>query len=144
MTRKTTSAYEAVLRSVCRHVPGIKAPISLMTDFEIAIRTAFKRVWPQVAVAGCWFHYAQVNIFVRRWIIHAYTVKNLTKHDFVMRTILETILKMIHRKSFYFICITKKFRCIQSKCFGRSFLFVILFLKYKRNALYYKTVSASL
>ncbi|XP_052130167.1 uncharacterized protein LOC127751125 [Frankliniella occidentalis] len=59
MTRRTTDAYEAVLRCICNHVPGIQRPASLMADFEPALRSGFRRVWPEIEVHGCWFHFGQ-------------------------------------------------------------------------------------
>ncbi|KAK3925120.1 UvrABC system protein C [Frankliniella fusca] len=78
MTRRTTDAYEAVLRCVCRHVDGMQTPADLMADFEPALRGAFRRVWPDVDVKGCWFHFGQAVLHRALDVCH---LKNLFQEN---------------------------------------------------------------
>jgi transposase-like protein len=34
---------------------------SAMTDYEYALRSAIKKVYPDAELLGCWFHFCQVN-----------------------------------------------------------------------------------
>ncbi|KAL1458773.1 hypothetical protein WDU94_008889 [Cyamophila willieti] len=59
MTSKSAEAYMDVLNCVRRLVPGFQPPGHLMSDFESALRSVFMRLWPNIEVSGCWFHYTQ-------------------------------------------------------------------------------------
>jgi len=58
MTRKTHSLYVAVFQKIKGLVPDFQ-PTSAMADFEEASVSAFREVFGNVVVSGCWFHYAQ-------------------------------------------------------------------------------------
>ncbi|XP_063216682.1 uncharacterized protein LOC134527704 isoform X2 [Bacillus rossius redtenbacheri] len=85
MTRRTTEAYEAVLRGLIEEVPTFK-PATLMSDFKPALRSAFRRVFPNVSVKGCWFHYAQAIFRRAQQLGMARTIRSETG---------ETALKML-------------------------------------------------
>ncbi len=57
MTAKTERLYEACFQKIADLLPDF-SPRSAMSDFERASRNAFKTVWPEAHVAGCFFHYA--------------------------------------------------------------------------------------
>lgn len=61
MTRKTQALYRAVFEMLKALVPDF-APTLAMADFEDAPVSAFQEVFGNVAVAGCWFHYAQAIV----------------------------------------------------------------------------------
>jgi len=61
MSRKTQSLYAAVFEKVNQLVPSF-TPLYAMADFEEAPVAAFKSVYVDANIAGCWFHYAQVII----------------------------------------------------------------------------------
>ena len=58
MSRKTRALYSAVFQKIKDLVPDF-APNSAMADFEEASVSAFKDVFGDINVTGCWFHYAQ-------------------------------------------------------------------------------------
>ena len=59
MTRKTAALYEAVLQKVHEMVPEFQ-PTRIIVDFEEArIAAVWAVFWNDVAVSGCWFHFAQ-------------------------------------------------------------------------------------
>ena len=62
MTQKTAALYRAVLQKVHELVPQFQ-PTQVIVDFQEA-RTA--AIYPlfgnDVAVSGCWFHFAQVLV----------------------------------------------------------------------------------
>ena len=58
MSRKTEALYEKVFENM-KHLAPQFAPSSAMADFEEASVNAFRQVFGDVAVKGCWFHYAQ-------------------------------------------------------------------------------------
>ena len=58
MTAKSQELYQAVLESIRTNVPQFR-PVASMSDWEPAARNAFKMVFPQAKIYGCWFHYTQ-------------------------------------------------------------------------------------
>jgi hypothetical protein len=59
MTRKTCMAYTLVFRLLKKFCPGLNPDI-IITDYEKAMRNALRRVFPNAALVGCYFHYSQV------------------------------------------------------------------------------------
>ena len=58
MTSKEEALYIAVLREIKKLIPQFQ-PISTMSDWEQAAKNAFKYVYPDTKLNGCWFHYTQ-------------------------------------------------------------------------------------
>ena len=58
MSRKTEALYVKVFQKMQQLVPQF-SPSSPMADFEEASVYAFRRVFRDVTVTGCWFHFAQ-------------------------------------------------------------------------------------
>ena len=58
MTRKEQGLYECILESIRNHIPQFK-PTICMSDWEIAPRNAFKDIYPDIHITGCWFHSTQ-------------------------------------------------------------------------------------
>ena len=61
MSRKTEGLYVKVFDKLKELVPQF-VPSDAMADFEEAPVSAFRRVFGDVNVVGCWFHYAQAVI----------------------------------------------------------------------------------
>ena len=67
MSRKTQALYTGVFAKVKELVPDF-SPISVMADFEEAtailllLSVAFQSVFGDVAISGCWFHFAQAVV----------------------------------------------------------------------------------
>jgi MULE transposase domain len=59
MTRKTTRAYEDILGYVKELCPGLN-PKVVITDFEMAMRSALRYYFPSVKLIGCHFHFSKV------------------------------------------------------------------------------------
>lgn len=60
----------------------------VISDFERAILTATRRVFPQIRMRGCWFHFARVNIIFNRyyWLrINTYYIYYSYKFQAVFR-----------------------------------------------------------
>lgn len=70
MTRRTTEAYVSALKYVHTYLIPLFGK-GFIIDFEKAMRSALRRVVPNVKVIGCWFHFCQA---VRR---KAASMKNL-------------------------------------------------------------------
>ena len=58
MTSKSQELNSAILQDLVTHVPQFQ-PIASMSDWEPAVRNAFKEFYPQIKVYGCWFHFTQ-------------------------------------------------------------------------------------
>ena len=56
MTGKSQNLYQAILENINVNIP-IFQPSSSMSDWEPAARIAFRNVYPQMKVYGCWFHF---------------------------------------------------------------------------------------
>jgi len=61
MTRKTQALYQAVFAMVKDLVPAFNTT-QVMADFEEASVAAFRQVYGDVSVSGCWFHYCQAIV----------------------------------------------------------------------------------
>ncbi|XP_034247294.1 uncharacterized protein LOC117649035 [Thrips palmi] len=62
MQRRTTAAYEAVLRTIRLMLRGAPNLQRIITDFEQATRRAFGTVFPDVHQQGCFFHLVQTEV----------------------------------------------------------------------------------
>jgi len=58
MSRKTEALYVKIFQKMQDLVPQF-SPASAMADFEEASVSAFRRVFGDITVTGCWFHFAQ-------------------------------------------------------------------------------------
>lgn len=87
MTHKTTAAYRTVFQKVKELVPDF-APRSAMADFEEAPVAAFREVYGDVPVSGCWFHYGQAivkrvqKIGLKEAYVHDQSVKEIVQYFF--------------------------------------------------------------
>jgi len=61
MTRKTQGLYHAVFDMLKNLVPDF-TPVHIMADFEEAPVLAFRQLYGDVSVSGCWFHFSQAVI----------------------------------------------------------------------------------
>ena len=58
LSAKTQELYKAILENIVIHILQLK-PVASMSDWEPAARNAFREVFPEINVYGCWFHYTQ-------------------------------------------------------------------------------------
>ena len=58
MTGKEQGLYKCILESIRNLIPQFK-PTTCMSDWEIAPRNAFKDIYPDIHITGCWFHFTQ-------------------------------------------------------------------------------------
>lgn len=58
MTRKTEAAYRHLFNFINEEIQGLQ-PNSVMSDYETALRNAWKSVWPQTTMTACYFHFCQ-------------------------------------------------------------------------------------
>lgn len=56
MSHKIEEAYIHILQYIKSNVIDMN-PKNVISDFECGIRNAFKYVYPEVKMIGCWFHY---------------------------------------------------------------------------------------
>lgn len=59
MERKTTAAYVTVFEEIKRLLPELNVR-KAMTDYEIALQNALRRVFPGIDLNGCFYHQASV------------------------------------------------------------------------------------
>lgn len=71
MTRKSEACYRHLLTYIQKNVFNLRAE-SFMTDFEISMRNAVQKLYPQAKHYTCWFHFCQA---VKR---HASKIENFT------------------------------------------------------------------
>jgi hypothetical protein len=55
--RNATERINLANATIVGYVPFQFAPVVLMCDFEAAVHAAFRRMSPETAITGCWFHY---------------------------------------------------------------------------------------
>lgn len=60
MTRRDTKSYELIFNKLKSMLPGVNVE-TCMSDYEAATRKAIRIVFPTARLAGCYFHYVQVN-----------------------------------------------------------------------------------
>lgn len=58
VTCKTMAVYVAILTFVEKEVCQL-SPFSIMSDYEVALRSAMRQVYPGCVLNGCWFHLTQ-------------------------------------------------------------------------------------
>lgn len=58
MTRKTEECYAHVLRYIEEFIFDLK-PSKFTTDYEIAMRNALEKHYPDAKFVKCWFHFTQ-------------------------------------------------------------------------------------
>ena len=58
MTNKDEELYTAVIIKIKELIPQLQ-PTKAMSDWERGSRNAFKHVYPETRLYGCWFHYTQ-------------------------------------------------------------------------------------
>lgn len=58
MSRKTEECYAHVLRFIEEKVFALH-PSKMITDYELAMRNALKKQYPEAKFVLCWFHFSQ-------------------------------------------------------------------------------------
>ena len=58
MTSKSQELYTGILENLVANIPQFK-PMASMSDWEPVPRNAFKEIYPQIKIYGCWFHFTQ-------------------------------------------------------------------------------------
>lgn len=58
MTRKTQACYTHVFEYIEKNICSLSGK-SFMTDFELAMRNALKKIHPEMQFRTCWFHLCQ-------------------------------------------------------------------------------------
>lgn len=62
MSPKSFAAYNSVAKKIRELAPGIKLE-KLISDFEVALKKAFKLNFPEIEkVIGCFFHLCYVSV----------------------------------------------------------------------------------
>jgi hypothetical protein len=61
MSKKSERLYTAVLRFISERWPDFQ-PTEIMVDFEQALHKSARSIWPNAAVHGCRFHFAQACV----------------------------------------------------------------------------------
>lgn len=62
MTGKSQAEYTAILQHIRQLVPQFN-PTVVMTDFEVGLQNAWKAVFPNAQVVGCYWHFCRVRSF---------------------------------------------------------------------------------
>lgn len=58
MSNRTAAAYKSVFKYINEQLLQLNAS-AIITDFEMAMRSALKSIVPDTKLLGCWFHYTQ-------------------------------------------------------------------------------------
>ena len=58
MTSRRAAAYAEIFKTLKREAPAFQ-PTSYMGDFDGAMRSAIRQLFPNIRIHGCLFHYAQ-------------------------------------------------------------------------------------
>lgn len=58
MSRRTEVAYSHLFRYIHNNICSLEG-ISFITDYEIAMRTAIRHLYPNSKFLACWFHFCQ-------------------------------------------------------------------------------------
>lgn len=88
MTRKTEKAYKHALQYVNDNIFRLQCEATI-TDFEVAMRQAIRKVVPGVKQLGCWFHYAQA---IRRKVATLSELFELVRTDGKIRNVYYKII----------------------------------------------------
>jgi len=75
MAGKKANDYQAILCYMKEHFPNWE-PQTVVTDYEAGLRKAFKEVFPDTEIRGCFFHYSQVTKTQKKCTIYTY-IKNI-------------------------------------------------------------------
>lgn len=59
MSKKSRRSYEHLFNFIKKNVIDLGDSVSIMTDFEIAMRNALRITFPQPKLLCCWFHFCQ-------------------------------------------------------------------------------------
>ncbi|RXG54666.1 hypothetical protein Avbf_11292 [Armadillidium vulgare] len=87
MSRRTTSAYDAVWQCIKNHFPTFK-PNKFLTDFEDPLQSSISDAFKDSDVTGCHFHFCQ---FIPRAVTKlSQTIKDLDS-DVTKRNLLKII-----------------------------------------------------
>lgn len=59
MSRKTQGSYEDVFHFISENIFSLNKAQSFTTDYEMAMRNALKKMFPDAQMFACYFHYTQ-------------------------------------------------------------------------------------
>lgn len=59
MSRKTQIAYEDVFEYISEHIFPLSSSQSFTSDYEMAMRNALRKLYPEAKMVACYFHYTQ-------------------------------------------------------------------------------------
>ena len=63
--KKTYVEMLSQLKRIADEIDVVLNPKELLADFEVAVHSAFKFIWPEIRIKGCFFHFRQATC---RWI----------------------------------------------------------------------------
>lgn len=58
MTGKKRAQYEELFEFINEHILNLQ-PAQILLDFEVGLRLAIKKIYPECEVKGCFFHFGQ-------------------------------------------------------------------------------------
>ena len=83
LQRKDKATYIQMLTEFKKIADGIQVvlnPKVLLADFESSVHAAFRFIWPEIIIKGCFFHFRQAN---SRWIFaHGYKCQYMNNPAF--------------------------------------------------------------
>ncbi|XP_051176184.1 uncharacterized protein LOC127291231 [Leptopilina boulardi] len=105
MDSKTIEAYTAVFECIVRLIPEYEIQ-EVLTDYENALKTALRNVFPNIILHGCWFHYKQALLRKALQLkLHALLKTNKdAKHLLALIIALPLLSAHLIRKTYDEIC----------------------------------------
>lgn len=89
MTNKTTNLYQKIFEYLKEKLK-IEAT-KIICDYEFPLRNAAKRVWSNVKIIGCWFHYVQA---IRRKMLGIKSLSTLIKKNKLALNVMQMFFKL--------------------------------------------------
>lgn len=77
MEAKTEASYRKVMERFKIKFPEVR-PLTIMSDFEVALRQVFFNIYPEAQVFSCWFHFVQV------WYLKSKTLQYCIFHLIIL------------------------------------------------------------
>jgi hypothetical protein len=117
MTEKSAEKYQIIFQFIQDAIFGPhRGPNSLMSDFESAIISAIKKVWPGVPEKGCNFHFgkavrknakqiSELSVNLTSDTIHEHVLSMFIRLSFLpvnnIKTGYDSLLKYVHENNIY-------------------------------------------